>query len=117
MVRFAALVLMTHHWQSTESFAGKCENLTTNDPDPVVRATAIGCFGCIYARSNNQRVEKLLARIVFDEAESRRIRERAYFSLLTVNGETFDHMPLAESVINFRMPEDVDWGFVRSFLI
>ena len=115
-LRFAALVLMTHRWIPTEQFKNKCEEMAFKDSDTTVRSTAIGCLGSCYARTDNRRVEKLLANIVCNEMESYEVRRSAYVALFIVKSVNSEHMITGDSFINLRIPEGVDWMFVRSML-
>jgi hypothetical protein len=113
-IRWAAVILMTYHWDITEKFKSQCELIALHDPDPSVRTKAIGCLGFCYARSANGRIEKLLAHVVCNDGESHGIRQAAYMSLLMINGGR--PMPPPASALNLRIPEDVDWVFVHSML-
>jgi hypothetical protein len=115
-MRYAAIMLMTHHWGPTEQFKNKCEEMAIRDTDSTVRSAALGCLGFCFATTDNQRVEQLLATIVCDESESYETRRSAYIALFIVNRLGSEHIPPGELLANLRIPTDVDWKFVQSRL-
>jgi hypothetical protein len=113
-MRWAALVLMTHHWGPTEQFKIKCEDMALRDADPQVRSIALGSLGSCFTETSDRRIEKLLAGVVADVSEKYSIRRAAYVALFYVNGR--QPMPRPELILNMRIPEDVDWDFVHAML-
>jgi HEAT repeat protein len=111
-MRWAAVTLMTYHWGAAEQFKAKCEWIAFHDPDPLVRSKAIGCLGFCFSGTSEQRIESILADVVSNDSEDYSVRRSAYISLLRVNGA--QKMPPPASALNLRIPEDVDWAFVRS---
>jgi hypothetical protein len=111
-MRWAAVILMTDHWAPTDAFKIKCENMAANDSDEGVRAKAIGCLGTCFAGTGERRIERFLAQIVLNDAQTYPVRRSAYAALLFVNGAY--RMPSAGSMLNLNIEQDVDWDFVRS---
>jgi hypothetical protein len=111
-MRWAAVVLLTYHWSPTNEFKDKCQYLALHDPDNLVRSKAIGSLGACFAGTGNRRVENLLGTLVANEDESYTSRRSAYAALFRVHGS--GPVPPAEKMLNLRIPEDIDWGFISS---
>jgi hypothetical protein len=112
--RMAALFLMTYYWEPTEKFKRICEEMVRNESDEALRRRAIGCLGACFAETGCRRIQRLLARTVSNDSESYHIRLGSYTSLIMVNG--LYPMPQGEALANLRIPEDLDWAFIRSIL-
>ena len=59
------------------------------------------------------------ARLVCDPFELTEIREFAYVSLFHVSGKPFGQWPVnleRPLLLDVRIPDDIDWSFVRSYL-
>ncbi|SRR5579875_1172457 len=111
--RCIAICLIDHHWGPDERFAIKCEKLIREDSDPEVRGCAVSCLGAYYGESNDVRIGRLFAELVFEESEPTLVREAAYRALFSLRGLPIVFWP---SLSRFRFPDDVDWVFVRTFL-
>lgn len=112
-LRWAAVILMTHHWGLTEEFLSKCEEMAFNDSDQQVRSGAISWLGALFNGTGNRRIGKLLASIVCNNSERYTTRVSAYRSLLRVNGASGETV-FRESLVNLRIPEDINWELVES---
>jgi hypothetical protein len=113
-VRWAAVVLMTYHWELTDRFRLQCQELALHDPDLLVRSKAVGCLGACYAGTANRQIASLLAKLVCDPSESSSVRLAAYSAIVIVNSGKAIGCP--KLIPNLRFPEDVDWKFVNSML-
>lgn len=115
VVRRLAIFALRYYWLPDEKLAIICEKLLSEDRDIQVRSHALSCLADYYAGKNNPRVEQLIAWIVFDSCESREIRIAAYQSLFRVSGTRSPKVLWYKEVNAFRVPEDIDWAFVKSF--
>jgi len=120
-VRIAALEILCDHWHKhkDKDFAQRAETMAFEDADPSVRCIALSIWGACYRRTDDVRVGKMLAEIVRNASEPFKRRRAAYIALYGVRGKLF---PVPEDAApdfleHFRIPEDVDWSFVDSFLV
>ena len=119
-VRFVALSAMVDYWKVRfpDPFVQVCETMALNDPDLQIRSVALSSLGMCYADTNHANVGRLLATIVYSESEPTHARGAAYFSLFALRGSRLlrprDYPNLLAG--NVRIPEDIDWAFVDSFL-
>lgn len=115
-VRLAALKVLTLYWRvkRDDALGDRFEGMGIHDPDLVVRACALGALADCYAKTDDVRIGRLLASVVRDEAATQGMRLFAYRGLYTVRGSFFDPGPTMEVP---RIPEDINWDFVGSFLV
>jgi HEAT repeat protein len=95
-----------------------CENALTEEEDANVRQCAADGLGVCNSGANDPRIGRILSAIVKDESEDNRVRRAAYLSLyiLTDKDLEFEHGTDLVALTESRIPEDVDWSFVDSFL-
>lgn len=113
--RYAALNVLAVHWGPDEGFAAACEDLLAKDRDTNVRGCALQYLCMCYRDTDDTRVGRITAQLVYDNAEPCDLRLAAYRSLFYLrrwHGSTKRPARLP----TFRFPEDVDWKFVDSFL-
>src|SRR5207247_3958273 len=69
-IRSAALnaLFYDHKAVSDPSFVRSCERLAFKDPDPEVRANALGFMAFFHQASSDLRIGRLLAQVVCDES-------------------------------------------------
>jgi hypothetical protein len=118
-VRCAALSILELHWDAAKDpdFAQKCEDIAFGDAEPEVRACALRVLGVCYENTNNLRVGKLLAQAVLDARQPSASRGGAYLGLFHLRGLRLEWPGnLTVPPTPHRIPDDVDWQFVRSFL-
>jgi hypothetical protein len=115
-VRCAALAVLELHWDATKDcgFAKRCEDLAFADSSLEVRRVALRTLGVCHEDTFDLRIGELLARVVLNEAEHEGIRSAAYFGLLHVRGRRPPLCDFGDPPTVFRIPEDVDWLFVKS---
>jgi hypothetical protein len=113
--RCAALLALKNCWECDERFGSLCERLAFDDPDVEVRSLALSCLAGFYAAADNTRVERLIAWIVYDSREPRKIRVSAYQSLFIIRRMSLLRGARDALSEAFRVPEDIDWAFVNSF--
>jgi hypothetical protein len=114
-LRRAAIRVTGHYWERTPEFVDTCERLIFEDPDSVVRFWALDAWMAYYANTDDMRVGRLLATIVYDSSKPTHFRRRAYYGLFVVRGMPIGtHPSLVSKEDSFS--QDVDWSFVDSFL-
>lgn len=111
--RFVALSLLEFKWGLTQEIADICEDLALFDSDPEVRALAVMNLSRYYAGTGNIRIGVFLASLVYERNEDQRVREAAYWGLLSLSETPKIQRPW---ILDFRFPRDVNWRFVNSFL-
>jgi len=120
-VRAAAVNVLCDKWRqgSDSELEYKFERIATNDTSSQVRSAAWGAIAKLYSRTDDLRVGKLLARVVFDAGESFEVRFAAYISLYGVRGVPITPWPglLTRPPTLPRIPQDIDLSFVESFLV
>jgi len=117
-VRCTALSILEHHWEaaSDADFAQRCEELGLRDIHPQVRSNALRSLGVCYENTNDLRIGTLLAQVVLDEMQAPEARRGAYLGLYHVRGRCFQWpRDLNDPPTVLRIPEDIDWSFVKSF--
>jgi hypothetical protein len=117
-VRCTALSILQHHWEldSGRDFAERCEDLGLHDVDPQVRGCALITLGMCYENTNDERIGKLLAEVVFNETEDSHARRGAYMGLYYLRGRAFQWVGGSSDRPHIiRVPDDFDWSFVKSF--
>ena len=119
-VRLAALGIITHVWRPgpDDPLATIVYTMAFEGDDLVMREEALCAFVECYRGTSDSRVGRILAEIAIDESQPASRREFAYHSLYTLQGKFTPPRPglLATPPTSFRVPEDIDWTFVKSFL-
>ena len=115
MLRQAALLAIMHEWKPDEEFVRRCESLLCEDPDVGVQSVAMSCLASCFKGSDDTRIGRLTARLVYDNTNEVRLRRAAYASLFTIRGMPSKLVVQATSP-TFLFPEEVNWEFVDSFL-
>lgn len=113
-LRAAAMRVLAMHWGPDDPFQAVCQRLLSEDPDRDVRSLALRYLSMCCRGTNNARLGKLAAGLVYATAEPRELRMAAYELLFDLRG-FFGHPPRPAS-LPAAFPEDVDWSFVDSFL-
>ena len=118
-VRCTALSILQLHWGAgtDANFGARCEDLGLHDLHPQVRSCALIQLGMCFENTNDLRIGKLLAQVVLDETQPDQPRRGAYLGLYDLRGRSFEWAGArADPPSILRIPEDVDWSFVKSFL-
>jgi hypothetical protein len=119
-VRLASLGVLSFVWRpKPEDYcATLLEEVALEDVDPQVRATALCALGACHNGTSNPRVGRLVAEIVVDESQPITSRRCAYQALFAIRGAIMPAWPglYANPQTMLRIPEDVDWAFVESFI-
>jgi hypothetical protein len=79
-----------------------------------LRAKAVYMLGAVYHKTREPVIGELFAMLVCDSQEHADVRKAAYLALLRV----CPHQALFEApdrYLSARVPEDIDWQYVRSF--
>ena len=109
-----ALFALSNLWKKDDKLAQLFEKLACEDPNVQVRSKALFCLAS-YTGAGNERIEQLIAWIVFDSCEPREIRICAYQCLFLVARAKCPDALHPSKIESFRVPEDIDWAFVKSF--
>jgi hypothetical protein len=112
-LRTVALFILKDHWKPDERFGRMCERMALEDSDLNVRKLALATLAGCFSDTDDPRVGKLLASMVYDASLPESLRLTAYRSLFTVRPSPIATMIAIGSA---RFPADVDWEFVDSFL-
>ncbi len=117
-LRLSAIVVIAHQWALDDALIAACERLLRNDPDPEVRAYAMGYLAYGYYETDDARIGKMAAEIVYENAQPHVLRRAAYAALFNLRQSARNSVPKRNQAIapGFRFPEDVDWRFVDTFL-
>lgn len=119
-VRMVALRVVSFYWgvKPGDESVRVCEQMALGERDSEVRSAALTALGVCYERTDDVRIGRLLATIVNDDREAPISRLGAYQALFAVRGLTQPLWPgaLAQPPTLPRVPEDIDWSFVESFL-
>ncbi len=110
-LRRAALHLLSSHWKPACKTADRCETILRNDRDPQVRAAALGYLVRFFAKTEDLRIARILARLVRDETEPTPLRELAYHGLYEIMNVPVADWPIIKGS---KFPIDADWAFVDS---
>jgi HEAT repeat protein len=107
-VRRAAVHALAADWRLPE-YRQAAERLWREDPDPLVRATALMGWARYYDASRDAAVLGALERLLRDADEDPGVRERAYLELFTVSGR-LRAMSAREvaALVDADVAEDVD---------
>ncbi len=119
-VRQVAIKVLSWHWNARheELFRSALERMGVQDPDVEVRETAIREIGLSYRGTDDVRVGRMLARMVYDEALAAELRGSAYRALLDLRWIPGPQPPPSDPLPPpLRIPEDIDWSLVDSFLV
>ncbi|MGO8746320.1 MAG: tetratricopeptide repeat protein [Thermoguttaceae bacterium] len=120
-VRIVALELISSHWGSKpgDDFSRLCEKMALDDPSINVRLAAISALGRCYADTDDVRIGKLLAQLVHDASMPLSCRRSAYRELFFLRGSPIEAWPSSQAggSLKLRIPDEVDWAFVDSFLV
>jgi hypothetical protein len=117
-IRMTALSILQLHWEAVGEvdFADRCEDVGLHDVHPQVRSCAFMTLGVCYESTNDRRIGKLLAQVVLDESQPSQARRGAYLGLYYLCGRRFRWAgALSDPPAILRIPEEVNWVFVRSF--
>ena len=119
-VRLVAVGVLSFVWHpgSHDRCAGLFERMALNDVDLVVRATALCALATCNSDTFNPRVGRLMTEILLNESQPTPLRRCAYLALFTLRGRIMPPWPgsQAKPPTMLRIPEDIDWTFVKSFL-
>ena len=86
--RYAALVLLNHHWQiDSEIQESACKSAFENDKHIQVRLNALTKLGKLFEHTFDENISRYLARIVLDENHPYRLRRSAYDAIEKVRTE------------------------------
>ncbi len=111
--RLGALFFFRYYWKPPADFAEICETLAFEDVDGEVRCAALTTLiSDYYCDSHDCRIGRQLAEVVRDETKPSINRYVAYVGLIGLTGWTGQ----TPDWRTFRMPDDVVWEFVESFL-
>lgn len=113
-LRLASMLVWQAVWKCDEQFAAECERLSFEDEDLRIRTNAIFCLACCYEKTDDARIGHLMASAIVNKEFDASFRETAYRGLYLLRGVPVLDWPNAP---HDRFPEDVDWDFVRGFLI
>jgi hypothetical protein len=114
-LRAAALFVLNDYWEPDEKFVETCERMVFQDSDLKVRQLALSMLTCNFHGTDDVRIGRLTASIVYDSSVPVDLRLTAYRSLFTIRRVALDKFGAVHSRC-FRFPDDVDWAFVDSFL-
>lgn len=117
-MRRTALSILQLHWDAASDavFAETCEDVGLHDVHPQVRSSALMILGMCFENTNDVRIGQLLAQVVLDETQASQARRGAYLGLYYLRGRRFEWAGgLTDTPTILRIPEDVDWSFVKSF--
>ena len=118
-LRRAALLVIGMNWSPTPEFRAICSRMMLGDCDTAVRIEAMEAFAASCAETDAAETGQLLAHIVCNQSQPLDIRKHAHAGLFGLRARR--HGPWVDGWLEatspeFRIPDDVDWSFVRSFL-
>src|SRR5439155_18152753 len=117
-IRNVALEVLSFHWKQKGNFVATCETIAFDDPIPRIRAIALLCLARCYEATDDVRIGRLLASVVREESPYPDIRRAAYHGLFILRDLQLTWPGLAaRPPTELRIPEDIDWAFVNSFLV
>jgi hypothetical protein len=111
-LRLAAISILRERWKLYEELARVLEKMAFEDAHPQVRASALFSLACCL-EGTNERIGQMLASVVKNPALSKDFRASAYNGLFRLRGRPASQSPMPGT---YRVPEDVDWQFVDSFI-
>lgn len=111
-LRAVALDIALSYWNPADTASSVFERMAMFDPDVRVRDVAICALGTCYARTQDRRIEEMLAAIVQDEHTMESMRLTAFMSLMRVYGILNYNWqcPLVPTSL-----DEIDWDFMRQF--
>jgi tetratricopeptide (TPR) repeat protein len=121
-VRICCADVLVNHWKvpPESEHARRIEQLAFRDADPVVRSVVLFDIAKCYLGTDDVHLGKSMALVVKDSAAATDERRSAYRGLFSLRdlpfGGSFDKM-MQQSDNLPRIPEDVDWSFVETFLV
>ena len=118
VVRAVAIEILSFRWETRagDPTAELFEKMAIEEPSTEPRCAAIGATGDCYRGTDDISIGRFLAAIVHNEREHEACRECAYMALYSLRG-LLPWSVEAGPPVRFRIPEDIDWSFVDSFLI
>lgn len=117
-VRLAALMVLADHWRDKSRLKVICERLTFCDQDGEVSRMALTVLSECFHGTKDGRISKLLASAVYDESKHLEFRLAAYNGLFLITGLPVNSWPNMKKYLGtWKFPGDVDWAFVKSFLL
>jgi hypothetical protein len=112
-VRNAALHVCRDYWkcENDARYLTHCLERARTDPDDRCRESAICALGLAFKASKDRGIQRPLARLVLDSANSNRIRNVAYLAVRTIEDGlrfeyTLSHAP-GDGLL------DIDWARVN----
>jgi tetratricopeptide (TPR) repeat protein len=121
MVRMTAVSIVFNYWGAKpgDEATRVCEEIAIHDTDFNPRSAALSALGECYLNTDDIRIGRLLANVARDEGEVEICRLSACEALHSLRGLSQPLWPGARAVPPTmpRVPEDIDWSFVDSFLI
>ena len=116
-IREGAFSLICLHWGPNPDQEDLYCKAALDDPDELVRATAMPCWVKLFAGTRDQTHSTALARIARDERRTVPLRRAAYIGVFGIQGvELADNALSALLRAKDTMPPDLDWGLVDSLL-
>jgi hypothetical protein len=118
-VRFVAISALGDYWKARnpDPFARVCADLALHERDSQIRSIALTYLGVCYESTNDPHIGKILATIVSSVLEPLSCRQSAYWALYTLRGRHLTpSSPRPSRVPKLKVPEEIDWAFVNSFL-
>jgi HEAT repeat protein len=119
-IRWAAIQVLRDNWglQNAVDVTLALKKTALTDPTARVRAAAFAAISKLYERTDEPRIGKLLASVVLNENEPYEVRCAAHNGLHVLRGLAVPTWPGLAAIppTPFRIPEDIDWDFIRSYL-
>ena len=110
MLSRIALKVLVSHWGLGVKYRREIEEFAKGkewDEDAHVRLMSISCAGELARVTHDVELIKLCLSIFENEAESRGVRDQAYFSIARAAGKSWNEIPLASRRINLEKDIDV----------
>jgi hypothetical protein len=121
-IRWVAIDIIMQYWrlEISDKFSFDLEEISQNDPVKYVRDLALMALGRYIPEIKDPHLglRVLLARTVKDNNKSYSLRYKIYLELLTLSGKNTKNIIERNDMSSqhFRIPEDIDWDFVNSFI-
>lgn len=112
-LRLAAISILREVWGPDDELAAVCEKMAFEDAHEQVRGVALYTLASCFSGTNDTRVGMLLARVVYDSKAPEGVRDAAYRGLFRIRDVDIRAAPMPGKD---RIPDDIDWVFVDSFL-
>ncbi len=110
-LRLLALETLADHWVPDAAYYDLCERLATDDPELIVRASALRRLGLHYANTSNSRILTLGAREATRNREHEWFARAAYRVFRIVSGIAYDH----RKILSGPKPGEVDWNAMEPY--